>query len=47
MRGGVRLALATVGFTSIVGQIVLMRELVAVFYGNELVFGLILAAWMA
>jgi spermidine synthase len=47
MRGRVRVALAAVGFTSTVGQIVLMRELVAAFYGNELVFGLILAAWMA
>ncbi|MFQ6059316.1 MAG: hypothetical protein ACE5MB_10620 [Anaerolineae bacterium] len=41
-----RLAIATLGFTSIIGQVVLMRELVAVFYGNELVFGLILAAWL-
>lgn len=46
MRNGVRVALATVGLSSTVGQIVLMRELVAVFYGNELVFGLILAVWM-
>ncbi len=36
----------TLGFTSVIGQIVLMRELVAVFYGNELVFGLILAWWL-
>jgi spermidine synthase len=43
---GIRWALGVVGFTSMVGQLVLMRELVAVFYGNELVFGLILAAWM-
>jgi len=46
MDRSLRLALAAVGFTSIVGQLLLMRELVAVFYGNELVFGLILAAWM-
>jgi len=39
-------ALAVVGFTSMIGQVVLMRELVATFYGNELVFGLILAAWL-
>jgi spermidine synthase len=38
--------LATLGFTSIIGQVVLMRELVAVFYGNELAFGLILAWWL-
>jgi spermidine synthase len=42
-----KLPLATVGFTSTIAQIVLMRELVATFYGNELLFGLILAAWLA
>ncbi len=41
-----RLALGVIGFTSIIGQVLLMRELVAVFYGNELVFGLILAFWL-
>jgi spermidine synthase len=40
-------ALATVGFTSIIGQLVLLRELVAIYYGNELVLGLILATWLA
>lgn len=40
-------ALAALGFTMTVGQIVLMRELVATFYGNELLFGLILAVWLA
>jgi len=40
-------ALATVGFTSTVGQLTLLRELIAVFYGNELVLGLILAVWLA
>lgn len=43
----VRAALAAVGLTSTIGQLVLLREMVAVFYGNELVFGLILAAWLA
>ena len=37
-----RLALATVGFTSTIAQVILMRELVATFYGNELLFGLVL-----
>jgi spermidine synthase len=41
------IALAAVGFTSTIAQIVLMRELVATFYGNELLFGLTLAAWLA
>jgi spermidine synthase len=42
-----RIPLAAVGFTSIIAQIVLMRELVATFYGNELLFGLVLMAWLA
>jgi spermidine synthase len=42
-----RVPLAAVGFTSIIAQIVLMRELVATFYGNELLFGLVLMAWLA
>ena len=40
-------ALFSVGFTAIIGQILLMRELVATLYGNELLFGLILAAWLS
>jgi spermidine synthase len=42
-----RLTLAAVGFTSTVAQVVLLRELVATFYGNELLLGLILMAWLA
>jgi spermidine synthase len=42
-----RIALATIGFASTVAQVLLMRELVATFYGNELLFGLVLAAWLA
>ncbi len=42
-----RVPLAAVGFTSTIAQIVLMRELIATFYGNELLFGLVLAAWLA
>jgi spermidine synthase len=42
-----RIPLAAVGFTSIIAQIVLMRELVATLYGNELLFGLVLMAWLA
>ncbi len=36
-----------IGLTATVSQLILMRDLVAVFYGNELLYGLILAAWMA
>jgi len=35
------------GFTSIVGQIVLLREIVVLFNGNELSLGSALAAWLA
>ena len=34
------------GFTSMMGQIVLMRELIYVFYGNELALGTTLASWL-
>jgi len=42
-----RIGLLAVGFGSTIAQVVLMRELVATFYGNELLFGLALAAWLA
>jgi len=35
-----------IGFTSMVGQILLMRELIIVFYGNELSLGVILSGWL-
>ncbi len=41
-----RVGLITAGLTAILGQVLLMRELAAVFYGNELVYGLALAIWM-
>jgi spermidine synthase len=41
-----RVGLITAGLTAILGQVLLMRELAAVFYGNELVYGLALAVWM-
>jgi spermidine synthase len=46
-RTALRTALAAIGFTSTIGQLTLLRELIAVFYGNELVLGLILAVWLA
>ena len=36
--------LLAIGLTSTIGQLVLVRELTAAFYGNELVLGLILAS---
>ncbi|MCS7259894.1 MAG: methyltransferase domain-containing protein [Anaerolineae bacterium] len=43
---GVGIALAVLGFVSTVSQVMLMRELVATFYGNELLYGLALMAWL-
>ena len=34
------------GMTSMVSQIIIIRELIVVFYGNELSLGLILASWL-
>jgi spermidine synthase len=41
-----RAILALIGFTAILAQIVLMRELMVVFYGNEISLGIILANWL-
>ena len=37
---------AALGFTSMVGQVLLMRELIVVFYGNELSLGIMLGSWL-
>ncbi len=41
-----KFSVITLGLTSIVTQIILLREFMSVFYGNELVIGIILANWM-
>lgn len=41
-----RAILALIGFTAIVAQIVLMRELMVVSYGNEISLGVMLASWL-
>ena len=41
-----RTALALCGFTAVVGQIVLMRELIQIFNGNEIALGILLATWL-
>ena len=46
-RSLLKLALVVIGFTAIISQLTLIREMVAAFYGNELLFGAVLAAWMA
>ncbi|MDR3718688.1 MAG: fused MFS/spermidine synthase [Bryobacteraceae bacterium] len=42
-----RAVLILVGFTAVIAQIVLMRELIVVFYGNEITLGLMLCTWLA
>ncbi len=39
-------ALALIGFSAVVGQIILMRELIVVFNGNEISLGIMLATWL-
>lgn len=43
---GLAAILALLGFTAVVAQIVLMRELIVVFSGNEISIGLLLASWL-
>ncbi len=38
---------AVLGFTTVIAQIVLLRELIVVFSGNEFTLGLMLASWLA
>ena len=35
-----------IGFSAVIGQIVLMRELMVVFNGNEISLGILLATWL-
>ncbi len=39
-------AIGLIGFTSIVAQVILMRELAVIFYGNELSLGTMLGVWL-
>jgi spermidine synthase len=43
---GAHAALVLCGFSAVVGQIVLMRELIQVFNGNEIALGILLATWL-
>ena len=43
---GIRAVVILIGFTAAIAQIVLLRELMAVFYGNEISIGLTLASWL-
>ncbi len=42
----IRGALLLIGFTSVIAQVVLMRELMVTFYGNEISIGVMLACWL-
>lgn len=42
----IRAALSLLGFSAVLGQIVLMRELIVVFNGNEISLGVMLAIWL-
>lgn len=42
----IRGILALIGFTSVIAQVVLMRELMVAFYGNEISLGMMLACWL-
>jgi spermidine synthase len=43
---GAKAAIILVGVTAVLGQIVLMRELIVVFNGNEISVGIMLATWL-
>lgn len=43
---GLSISLIVLGITSLVTQIIIIREFLSVFQGNELVIGIILANWM-
>ncbi len=46
MKYSIRTAIAVTGFSGIAGQMILLRELLIVFSGNEFTIGIILANWL-
>ncbi len=46
MRNAVRLSMILAGFTAMASQIIYVRELLIVFYGNELSISFILSSWL-
>ena len=46
MKRRISFALCLIGFAAITGQILLIRELLVIFYGNELSTAIILAGWL-
>jgi spermidine synthase len=45
-RSTLAIVIGMLGFTAIIGQIVLMRELIVAFSGNEISLGIMLATWL-
>ncbi len=46
IENAIKFSIIVLGITSIITQIILLREFLSVFYGNELVIGIILTNWM-
>jgi len=46
MKKSLIFSLSILGFTSLIGQVILLRELMVSFYGNEFFIGLVLAVWL-
>lgn len=46
IRNKLNLSAIILGLTSMIGQIIIIRELIVIFYGNELSLGIILATWL-
>jgi spermidine synthase len=42
----IKISIIILGITSLVTQIIMLREFMNVFYGNELIMGIVLANWM-
>ncbi len=47
MKKAISFSILLVGFTAMSSQIILIREFLSVFYGNELSIGFVLAGWLA
>jgi len=45
-RGSVHLSAFLIGFGSLIAQVLVMREMVVTFYGNEISIGVMLATWL-
>ena len=46
MRRKIIFSLLTLGITSVISQVIILRELMVVFYGNEFFLGIVLSCWL-